>query len=105
MSLHNVFGDVGAGKTAFLMLQLAKLYFERGQEILENSCRILDEENKKRKTPLKYPDRVPIYCNFKVQIPNPDGSIYEPYEIKGSQIGIGKKYKKLFPGALRNVLF
>ena len=100
MSLHNVFGDVGAGKTAFLMLQLAKLYFERGQEILENSCRILDEENKKRKTPLKYPDRVPIYCNFKVQIPNPDGSIYEPYEIKGSQIGIGKKYKKLFPGAV-----
>ena len=68
MSLHNVFGDVGAGKTAFLMLQLAKLYFERGQEILENSCRIIDEENKKRKTPLKYPDRVPIYCNFKVQI-------------------------------------
>lgn len=100
MSLHNVFGDVGAGKTAFLMLQLAELYFERGQEILENSCRIIDEENKKRKTPLKLPDRVPIYCNFKVRIHNPDGSIYEPYEIKGSEIGIGKKYKKLYPGAV-----
>lgn len=100
MSLHNVFGDVGAGKTAFLMLQLAELYFERGQEILENSCRIIEEENKKRKTPLKLPDRIPIYCNFKVRIPNPDGSIYEPYEIKGSEIGIGNKYKKLYPGAV-----
>lgn len=100
MSLHNVFGDVGAGKTAFLMHELATVYFNRGQELLERSRRIIEDENKKRKTPLKYPDKVPIYCNFKVQISNPDGSVYEPYEIKGSEIGIGKNYKKLYLGAV-----
>lgn len=98
--LHNIFGDVGAGKTAFLTLQLANIYFERGHELWENSKRIIEEENKKRETKLKLPDRAPIYCNFKIRIPNPDGSIYEPYEIKGSEIGIGKKYKKLYPGAV-----
>lgn len=100
MSLHNVFGGVGSGKTAFLTLQLSELYFERGQEILENSRRIIEKENKKRKTPLKFPDRVPIYCNFKIKIPNPDGSVYEPYEIKGTEIGLGNKYKKLYAGAV-----
>lgn len=99
-NLNNVFGDIGAGKTAFLMYNLAKLYFERGQEILENTCGILEQENKERKTKLSFPKRVPIYCNFKVRITNPDGSIYEPYYIKGSEIGIGKKYKKLYPGAV-----
>ena len=98
--LHNVFGGVGAGKTAFLTLQLSELYFERGQEILENSRRIIEKENKKRKTPLKFPDKVPIYCNFKIKIPNPDGSVYEPYEIKGTEIGLGNKYKKLYAGAV-----
>ena len=100
MSLHNVFGDTGAGKTAFLMRAITELYFERGQEIWDNSRRIIEKENKERKTKLTPPDRVPIYCNFKFQIKNPDGSIYEPYYIKGSEIGIGKKYKKLYPGAV-----
>lgn len=101
MSLqHNVFGDRGAGKSVFLTYQIWKIYTERGQEILERSRRIIEEENKKRKTKLKLPDRVPIYCNFKVKIKNPDGSIYEPYYIKGSEIGIGKKYKKIYPGAV-----
>ncbi|MDE6868976.1 MAG: zonular occludens toxin domain-containing protein [Clostridia bacterium] len=98
--LHNVFGDTGAGKTAFLMRAITELYFERGQEIWDNSRRIIEEANKKRKTKLTPPDRVPIYCTFKFQIPNPDGSIYEPYLIKGSEIGIGKKYKKFYPGAV-----
>ena len=98
--LHNVFGDRGAGKSAFLMRIISEIYFDRGQEIWENSKRIIEDENKKRKTKLRLPDRVPIYCNFKCKITNPDGSIYEPYYIKGSEIGIGKKYKKLYPGAL-----
>lgn len=98
--IHSIFGGRGAGKTAFLMRVIAEIYFERGQEIWDNSRRILEKENKKRKTPLRLPDRVPIYCNFKVRIPNPDGSYYEPYPIKGSEIGIGKKYKKLYPGAV-----
>lgn len=98
--LHNLFGDVGSGKSLLLKMQLAKAYFERGQEILRNSKSIIDEENKKRKIKLKYPDKVPIFCNFKGQIPNPDGSIYEPYYIKGSEIGLGKKYKKIYPGAV-----
>lgn len=98
--LHNLFGDVGSGKSLLLKMQLAKAYFERGQEILRNSKCIIDEENKKRKIKLKYPDKVPIICNFKGKIPNSDGTFYEPYYIKGSEIGIGKKYKKIFPGAV-----
>lgn len=98
--LHNIFGDVGSGKTMFLMRAIAETYFERGQELLENSRSILEDENTKRRVKLKLPDKVPIYCNFKVQIPNPDGSIYEPYFIKGSEIGLGKKYKKIYPGAV-----
>lgn len=100
MSLNNVFGDIGAGKTAYLMQIIERLYFDRGQEIYENSCRIIEEENKKRSKNLTLPEKVPIYCNFKARIQNSDGSIYEPYEIKGSEIGIGKKYKKLYPGAV-----
>lgn len=98
--LHSVFGGVGAGKTVFLMHVIEEIYFERGQEILERSRKILETANKTRKKPLTLPDRVPIYCNFKFKIPNPDGSIYEPYEIKGSEIGIGKKYKKIYPCAV-----
>ena len=99
-NLHNVFGDPGAGKTAFLMQTITELYFERGQEIWDNSRQIIENENKTRKRKLTPPDKVPIYCNFKFQIPNPDGTIYEPYPIKGSEIGIGKEYKKLYPGAV-----
>ncbi len=98
--LNSVFGDRGAGKSAFLMHIVATTYFDRGQEILERSRRIIEEENKTRKTKLKLPDKVPIYCNFKCRIPNPDGSFYEPYYIKGSDIGIGKKYKKFYPCAV-----
>ncbi|MDE6505622.1 MAG: zonular occludens toxin domain-containing protein [Clostridia bacterium] len=98
--LHNIFGDVGAGKSAFLMYNIEKLYFERGQEIWDNSRSIIERLNKKRKRKLTPPEKVPIYCNFKFQITNPDGSIYEPYLIKGSEIGIGNKYKKLYPGAV-----
>ena len=98
--LHNLFGDVGAGKSVLLMRVVAEMYFEHGDELLENSRRIIEAKNKERKTPLKFPDRVPIYCNFKVRIQNPDGSIYEPYYIKGSEIGIGKKYKKIYVGSV-----
>ena len=98
--IHSVFGDRGAGKSAFLMYNLAEIYFERGQELLDNSRRIIEEKNKTRKTKLKPPDKVPIYCNFKCRIINPDGSVYEPYYIKGSEIGIGQKYKKLYPGSV-----
>ncbi len=98
--LHNIFGDRGAGKSAFLMHVISKIYFGRGQEILRNSRRLIEEENKQRKRKLTPPDRVPIYCNFKVKIKNPDRSIYEPYYIKGSEIGIGDKYKKIYPGAV-----
>ncbi len=100
--LHSVFGDRGAGKSAFLMSQAAaKIYFERGQEIWDNSCRIIEEQNKTRKKKLTPPDRVPIYTvNFTFEIQNPDGSVYKPYELKGDEIGIGKKYKKLYPGSV-----
>ncbi len=98
--IHCVFGERGAGKSVFLVSNLAQIYFERGQKLLERSRRIIEEQNKSRKHKLTPPDKVPIYCNFKVKIQNPDGSIYEPYYIKGSEIGIGKKYKKIYPGAV-----
>ena len=101
MGLHNVFGETGSGKSMFLMHTFAEMYYERGEEILERSRRIIEEQNKKRKKKLALPDRVPIYCvNFKGKLPNPDGSVYEPYLIKGSEIGVGKKYKKIYPGAV-----
>lgn len=98
--LHNVFGDRGAGKSVFLVRNLSNIYFELGQDLLARSRRKIEEQNKKREKKLTPPAKVPIYCNFKVQIKNADGSIYEPYYIKGSDIGIGKKYKKLYPCAV-----
>lgn len=99
--LHNLFGERGAGKSAFLMNVIDDIYFNHGEEIFENSRRIVEEQNKKRKTKLTLPCKVPIYCiNFKCKITNPDGSIYEPYYLKGSELGIGKKYKKIYPGAV-----
>ena len=98
--IHSVFGDRGAGKSALLVHNLARIYFDYGQELLERSRRIVEKENETRKRKLTLPKKVPIYCNFKVQITNADGSIYEPYYIKGSKIGIGEKYKKLYPCAV-----
>ncbi len=99
--LHNLFGERGAGKSAFLMNVVSDIYFNRGQELLENSRRIIEEQNKKRTKKLTPPSKVPIYCiNFKCKIPNPDGSIYEPFYLEGSELGIGKKYKKIYPGAV-----
>ena len=98
--IHSVFGDRGAGKSVLLVKNLARIYFERGQKLLAHSRQKIEEQNKTRKTKLTPPNKVPIYCNFKVKIKNPDGSIYEPYDIKGSEIGLGKKYKKLYPCAV-----
>lgn len=98
--IHSVFGDRGAGKSVFLVDNFARIYFEFGQDLLEHSRQTIEKENKTRKRKLTPPAKVPMYCNFKVQITNPDGSIYEPYYIKGSEIGIGDKYKKLYPCAV-----
>lgn len=100
MSLHNVFGGVGAGKTAFLMRVVVKIYYTRGQQIWDYSKREIEKENKTRKKKLTPPDRVPIYSTFDFEIPNPDGSVYKPYLIKGKEIGLGNKYKKLYAGAV-----
>ncbi len=98
--LHNVFGDRGAGKSVFLVANMSEIYFNRGRELLERSRRAIEKENLNRKTKLTPPSKVPIYCNFKCKIKNSDGSVYEPYAIKGSEIGIGDKYKKLYPCAV-----
>lgn len=98
--IHSLFGDRGAGKSVLLVHNFARIYFDRGQELLERSRQIVEKQNETRKRKLTPPAKVPMYCNFKVKIPNPDGSIYEPYYIKGSEIGIGQKYKKLYPCAV-----
>ena len=99
--LHNLFGERGAGKSAFFASIAAETYIERGADILANSCRIIEEQNKTRKKKLTPPDKVPIYTvNFTFEIRNPDGTIYTPYELKAEEIGVGKKYKKLYPGAV-----
>ncbi|MDE6442779.1 MAG: zonular occludens toxin domain-containing protein [Clostridia bacterium] len=99
--IHNVFGGCGTGKSAFLGRLVSQLYWEHGQEIWDNSRRIIEEKNKKRKKKLTPPDRVPIYTvNFKIRIPLPDGGVYETYEIKGKEIGLGKGYRKFYPGSV-----
>lgn len=99
--IHNVFGGCGTGKSAFLARLVYDLYWTRGEEIYEQSCRLIKEKNLKRKKPLSFPDRVPIYTvGFKVSIPLANGSVYETYEIKGKEIGLGKGYRKFYPGSV-----
>lgn len=105
--LHQVFGDYGKGKSVFLVYQIYKLYREHGSELLKYCCDMIDRLNQSRETPLPYPEKPPIFANFKVKIKNPDGSVFEPYLIDGKDIGINhlnedgkppKKFKyKFFP--------
>lgn len=46
--IHSVFGDRGAGKSALLVHNLARIYFDYGQELLERSRRIVEKEKFKK---------------------------------------------------------
>ncbi len=104
MSLHQVFGDYGSGKTAFLAYQVKRLYLEHGEEMLEFSRAMIDRINATRKKRLSYPKKVPIYTNFKVEIEKSNGVKYSPYHIDGDEIGLAfpdseNTYKYFPPGS------
>ncbi len=104
MALHEVFGDYGAGKSAFFVYQIKTLYEEHGEEMLQFSRDIIDQVNATRERPLPYPKKPPICANFKTTITNPDGSTFSPYYFDASLIGLNNKasdthYKYFYPGS------
>ncbi|MGN0803847.1 MAG: zonular occludens toxin domain-containing protein [Candidatus Coproplasma sp.] len=102
--LHEVFGDYGAGKSAFLTYQIKNLYLNHGDEKLAFSKNMIAEINATRKKKLSYPKKPPIFANFDVTIKEKDGTVFKPYRIDGSKIGLNSldsesDYKFFPPGS------
>lgn len=99
--LHEVFGDYGAGKSAFLTYQIKNLYLNHGDEKLAFCKSMIAQINLKRQKKLSYPKKPPIYANFDVTITKPDGTVFKPHRIDGDDIGLnlpnGETNYKYFP--------
>ena len=83
-----IFGAPGAGKSSLNTYFLKDLYENRGFELLEKTKELIDEANEKRLHKLSYPDKPPIFADFKVKFLVDYEQYYEPYFINGFYAGL-----------------
>lgn len=83
-----IFGAPGVGKSSLEAMFLKKLYEEHGFELLERTKELIDDANKKRSNKLSYPDKPPIFADFKVKFLVDYEEYYEPYFINGFYAGL-----------------
>ena len=63
-----IVGETGAGKTAFATHLIKELYLTKRTEILRNSCSLINRLNEKFGRDLSFPDQVPVYSNYRVNL-------------------------------------
>ena len=83
-----IFGAPGAGKSSLNTYFLKEQYEKHGFELLEKTKDLIDEANKKRLHKLSYPDKPPIFADFKVKFLVDFEEYYEPYFINGFYAGL-----------------
>lgn len=83
-----IFGAPGAGKSSLSAFFLKQLYETRGFELLEKTKDFIDEVNKSRIHKLSYPDKPPIFADYKVKFLVDYEEYYEPYFINGFYTGM-----------------
>ena len=87
-----IFGAPGAGKSSLSTFFLKKLYEEHGHELLEKSKKHIDKANDTRIHKLSYPDRPPIFSDFKVKFLVDYEKYFEPYFINGFYTGLANEH-------------
>ena len=83
-----IFGAPGAGKSSLNTYFLKEQYEKHGFELLEKTKELIDEANEKRQHKLSYPDKPPIFADFKVKFLVDYEEYYEPYFINGFYAGL-----------------
>lgn len=95
------FGARGKGKSTLMGHFVDEHLKTQGVQRWELSEQLVREENAKRKSPLSLPTAPPLYANTEYKgLKTRAGISVERIPIKGKEIGIGEKYKKLFPAPL-----
>ena len=89
MPLNLVVGNKGLGKTSFLVYQVRKAYFERGELIKRRSVELTTQINKDDGYNLTPPSDIPIFTSPKLKMKFLVGwyKYYEPYLINPYYIG------------------
>lgn len=83
-----IFGAPGVGKSSLNTYFLKEQYEKHGFELLENTKALIDEANSTRLNKLSYPDKPPIFADFKVKFLVDYEEYYEPYFINGFYAGL-----------------
>lgn len=86
--ITTIFGAPGVGKSSLEAMFLKEQYEKHGFELLEKTKELIDEANKKRLHKLSYPDKPPIFADFKVKFLVEYEEYYEPYFINGFYAGL-----------------
>lgn len=83
-----IFGAPGAGKSSLNTYFLKEQYEKFGPELLEKSKELIDRANEKRVHKLSYPNKPPIFSDFKVKFLVDYEEYFEPYFINGFYAGL-----------------
>lgn len=87
MSLRIIFGAPGTGKSTFNTFLLIQEYRQEGRRLLLKTCKRIEELNRERSKPLTFPDRPPIYADYKVKLKAGYEKTFEPYFLDGFHLG------------------
>lgn len=97
------FGPRGKGKSSLMAHFVDEYLKTQAKQRWELSEQIIREQNVKRKKPVSFPDKPPVYSNTKYKLKTRNGADFEPFSITGKEIGVSdndEKYKALFPAPL-----
>lgn len=98
------FGPRGKGKSSLMVHFVDEYLKTMGDQRKELCEQLIREENAMRKSPLSFPDKLPIYSNTKYKLKTRMGKAFEPFPITGKEIGVTQNdketYKELFPAPL-----
>ncbi|MBQ2717550.1 MAG: hypothetical protein IJF75_03000 [Clostridia bacterium] len=83
-----VIGEPGVGKGALMTKFVYDCFVNEGQDIFDNCCNEIDELNISRRNKLSYPDKVPIFTDFKVTLPAGYQKEYTTYFTNGFYVGL-----------------
>lgn len=97
-----IYGLPGAGKGALMTKFCYDFYCNERRDIFNKSCDLITKLNLTRDRKLSYPERVPIYSDYKISFPVAFRKNYETYFTNGYYLGVkNDNYKTLLlpPGS------
>lgn len=83
-----IFGAPGAGKSSLNTYFLKELYKTQGRSLLNATRRHIERANETRLNPVSFPDKPPIFSDYKVKFKVGYEKYFEPYFINGYFAGL-----------------